>query len=424
MASLGPEPELYPDPSAWLHEGKSQSLALLRGLDRELTSAATQQQHAATSVIISCDEEGGITTSSSRAAYADAAALRQAAGERLRADGWEMTEDDWGDIDDAVQNFLILQALQREPFSDTRPVPPPPPQPPAADGPATASGKSYARMPVLVINLRRRNDRRNFIEHHMSAADSAAPHFEYFDATDGATVEGVGWQANEEWAVPEDAEVLHVIPGVMLRSHIPWWHNLKYSTRPVTAGEIGCTISHIRTWAEIVKRGAPRAVVLEDDFALRTGASWPIFLHALAELDASGFEWDLIYLDVGIWLGDRATHDDVDAERPTQWFSEIGFTYGTPGLVLSARGARRLLAASDAFRQCLVVIDEFLPYMYNPSAHPRRATIDAGMARAAATLPDSSCALENVGKLVALRYRGPATLVGNEGSVSDIDIDD
>jgi hypothetical protein len=48
-----------------------------------------------------------------------------------------------------------------------------------------------------------------------------------------------------------------------------------------------------------------------------------------------------------------------------------GQTYGTPGLVVSARGARRLGAMAERLRQGLVVVDELLPFCYSPRAHPR-----------------------------------------------------
>ena len=56
--------------------------------------------------------------------------------------------------------------------------------------------------------------------------------------------------------------------------------------------------------------------------------------------------------------------------------------YGTPGLVVSARGARRLLEAAAPFRRCVFAIDEFLPYLYNPEGHPRRGEHDLSQAYA------------------------------------------
>ena len=111
-----------------------------------------------------------------------------------------------------------------------------------------------------------------------------------------------------------------------------------------------------------------------------------------------------------------------------------GDRYGTPGLVVSARGARRLLEAAAPFRRCLFAIDEFLPYLYNPEGHPRRGesarrsslgcvlthrwrcVLPAAIEAALGAPPPSP-------PLVALRYRGAAVLVQDKTSASDIDED-
>ena len=78
--------------------------------------------------------------------------------------------------------------------------------------------------------------------------------------------------------------------------------------------------------------------------------------------------------------------------------------------MISARGARRLLAAASRFKGCLIVIDELLPFLYNPAGHPRAAAIAKCLGE---PLPSPS--------LVALRYRGESTLIHNEGSASDLE---
>ena len=66
------------------------------------------------------------------------------------------------------------------------------------------------------------------------------------------------------------------------------------------------------------------------------------------------------------------------------------------------------------FRTSLVVIDEFLPFMYNPAGHPRAAQMAASMG-----LPPPAGEGEEP-PLVALRYRAERVLVVNEGSPSDL----
>lgn len=84
---------------------------------------------------------------------------------------------------------------------------------------------------------------------------------------------------------------------------------------------------------------------------------------AFTELTSSGFEWDLIYLGVGIWLGDNEpstecanSSSDSASCLSSPFFARLGFSYGTSGYVISARGAKRLLATN--YRNCLFAVDE------------------------------------------------------------------
>jgi hypothetical protein len=53
----------------------------------------------------------------------------------------------------------------------------------------------------------------------------------YFDATDGSALDmeaaDCPWAVMADWAVAPDDPVLSVIPGLLLRSHIKWWHNCR-----------------------------------------------------------------------------------------------------------------------------------------------------------------------------------------------------
>ena len=233
--------------------------------------------------------------------------------------------DDWAEVDDIVQHYCIRRALRRPPFHDDRPLPV-----------AAAGADSPEPIPVLVINLERRADRRQFVDAHMKSIG-----YELFAATDGAALdlesEG-GWRPMAGWALAPDDAALATIPGLMMRSHVPWWHSARYWTRPVSRGEMGCAISHVRAWEAIRDRALPAAAVLEDSSAI-VAPRWPRFLWALDELDRSGFEWDVIYLGVGVWLGDRHGPAPTTA-GPTPAFSVVSFTFvaNPPLLGLSSHG--------------------------------------------------------------------------------------
>ena len=186
----------------------------------------------------------------------DSTALRQRLGEHLRAEGWAMGSeaDDWAEVDDIVQHYCIRRALRRAPFHDERPLP-------APGAAAAGAGGSPDPIPVLVISLERRADRRQFVEAYMKTIG-----YELFAATDGAALDleaEDGWRPMAGWALAPDDATLATIPGLMMRSHVPWWHSARYWTRPVSRGEMGCAVSHVRAWEAIRDRALPAAAVLE-----------------------------------------------------------------------------------------------------------------------------------------------------------------
>jgi hypothetical protein len=65
----------------------------------------------------------------------------------------------------------------------------------------------------------------------------------------------------------------------------------------------------------------------------------------------------------------------------------------------------------------------YLPFMYNRNGHPRAEAITNALSRAsdanASQEPETGPQVTE--ELVALRYRGPAVLVDNVGSTSDIE---
>lgn len=111
--------------------------------------------------------------------------------------------------------------------------------------------------------------------------------------------------------------------------------------QPLQPGEIGCYASHLQVWQRLLDSGAPCALVLEDD--IDPGATLPAVLQALA---ARPRGWDMVKL-----IG-------RDAEQPwRRWPLATGVSLIryrrlpslTGAYVLSAAGARKLLAARQPF---------------------------------------------------------------------------
>lgn len=76
-----------------------------------------------------------------------------------------------------------------------------------------------------------------------------------------------------------------------LSKYYSYKENKNLFPRPLMVGEIGCHISHIKCWLEIVRQDLDFGVVLEDD-AILSGR----FSSAIKLLQEHPFEWDFIRL--------------------------------------------------------------------------------------------------------------------------------
>lgn len=160
-----PEPELpfpgppgydgddrCPDPSSWVYAGNEDIFGFLHRVD----SGIYQPEHAAHAppsrlAIAQPHGSGGMLLR-----------LREALGHKLQSDAtWEWCDDDWTEVDDFVQHYLILRQLRRPPFWDTRPLP-------AAV--KTGVDNATCNLPVLIISLKYRDDRRKFVDEHMAGS--------------------------------------------------------------------------------------------------------------------------------------------------------------------------------------------------------------------------------------------------------------
>ncbi|MFN4267075.1 MAG: glycosyltransferase family 25 protein [Aquabacterium sp.] len=158
-------------------------------------------------------------------------------------------------------------------------------------------------MKVFVISLSRSQCRRMAIAQHLG---SLGIDFEFFDAVDGRAL-------GREPALSRGAR----------------W--------PLTAGEIGCYLSHVGVWLRVIDEEIPKALVLEDD-AVLTPDAWPV-IERCANL---GGDWDVIRLSaiekqVGWPL------IDLDARHAVALATKS--PSGTAGYVLSLLGAQRLMAS-------------------------------------------------------------------------------
>lgn len=191
--------------------------------------------------------------------------------------------------------------------------------------------------PCYVVNLRRRSDRRDRIAATLPPQLSVTFTSDWCGPFDG-----------RDLTLPRLARAGYQLFPWRIDSSNPWW------SRPLKYGEIGCTLSHLHCWQDIVRREVAVAAILEDDALLA-----PDFLHRLIKgLTAASGRFDMLYLGRLPQEPDRSHDSD---------FLVPGYSHCTYGYLLTLRAARLLLTAG--LGRALIPVDEFLPAMYLD--HPR-----------------------------------------------------
>jgi collagen beta-1,O-galactosyltransferase len=196
----------------------------------------------------------------------------------------------------------------------------------------------FSDIPIYVINLRRRSDRRAWIQRQIGrhkaiyTSDWDGP-FDGLDLT-RAQMEAAGYGLFD-WQITSDN---------------PWW------SRPLKYGEIGCTLSHLAVWDHAaVHARAPYVLVLEDDAVLEPG--FGDRLEAIVRRAEQSGGFDLLYLG----------RFPLEPDRPiAEGLVVPGYSHCTFAYLLNARSLPTLLAAG--LQQAIVPIDEFLPAMYTEHA--------------------------------------------------------
>jgi len=179
-------------------------------------------------------------------------------------------------------------------------------------------------MHVYVINLARRPDRRAFMQ---AQADRLGLKFDYIDAVDAQSP-----SAN--------------LGEIEVRSG-PYGR--------ISKGDLACTLSHRKFWRLLLETGEPYAVVLEDDAILADDSGQ--FFEDSDWIPAGA---DVVKLErygrLRPMVMDRETLP-VHSRRVGRFYGKCA---GTAGYVVSAAGARVLLAATAS------VDDPIDQMMFNP----------------------------------------------------------
>ena len=109
-----------------------------------------------------------------------------------------------------------------------------------------------------------------------------------------------GFSVYDNWQIPSTNE----------------WYN-----KPVSDSEIGCTISHINCWRNILKDNLDSALILEDDF---------VGLRPISDLEEINVDYDLAYL--GKWI--LPNKKDTNIPDHTDWVYS-GASYNAHAYVIT-----------------------------------------------------------------------------------------
>eukprot|EP01091_Cochliopodium_minus_P012968 TRINITY_DN4061_c0_g1_i1.p1 TRINITY_DN4061_c0_g1~~TRINITY_DN4061_c0_g1_i1.p1 ORF type:complete len:873 (+),score=234.62 TRINITY_DN4061_c0_g1_i1:58-2676(+) len=193
---------------------------------------------------------------------------------------------------------------------------------------------------IYIINLKKRLDKRAAMEERLKELQVNIP-FEFIEAIDGNKID-------KEWLAKNDAAPLIS------------WRDPKIK-RPLTKGEIGCMLSHIKAWDMIIESGQP-GLILEDDSVFSEN-----FLMRVLDLkdDLTENYWEMFYF-YRQQLRDGEKRVGLNLVSPK-------YSYLTLSYSVTVEGAKKL--RNTPIKQNLIPSDEYLSIMFGKSPLRRYTTL-------------------------------------------------
>lgn len=170
--------------------------------------------------------------------------------------------------------------------------------------------------PIWVISLQRSTERRVYITQHLR--DLNLP-FEFIDAIDGQTL------TPEQLRLYSSAQTQYLL------------------NRELTAGEIGCALSHLMALRRIVDQKIPEALILEDDVVLT-----PDFLDVLGHRSNFPKDWELVLFGYTWGIPSYWGRQPLGRERFAIKFGRR--VSGNFAYLVTQHGAQKVLAAAYPIR--------------------------------------------------------------------------
>lgn len=190
---------------------------------------------------------------------------------------------------------------------------------------------------VYLINLERRPERRVRMEY---CFDELGIAFERVPAVDGKNLNDSYIEEHGIRMLPEYRDPYH--------------------GRPITAGEIGCFMSHYNIWKDMLVNQHRLAIVFEDDIRFE-----PYFRSKVQAVmaEARTFDWDLIYFG-----RKRLSDANEPYVRGSNRLVHVDYSYWTLCYILTLHGARKLVDSEPLSK--MVPVDEYLPIMFDKHPEP------------------------------------------------------
>ncbi len=172
-------------------------------------------------------------------------------------------------------------------------------------------------IPVFVINLKRSSERR---DHTTRQLNDLGLHFKIVEATDGAELSDQSIRNNPDFGI----------------------FKFGMHSRYLLKEEIGCTLSHLKIYRQMVDEKLDMACILEDDNDYSSD-----FKDVLDNIPFYSDDWDLLY------LGHRSGSTTKEAQSrkkkqliPLDYFmgEAIEMPYGSHAYIIRNEAAKKLLS--------------------------------------------------------------------------------
>ena len=188
-------------------------------------------------------------------------------------------------------------------------------------------------MKKLVINLTHRTDRKELFEKN----NKSLKDYKFIEATYGETISyldvlDMGYDVHKSW---------RSVPAAGIQR--------------MKKGELGCSISHLNCWKEVLNSNETM-IILEDDVII----NWDLWDEKYYKEVIKREDCDFLYLqhnDAQLHMG----HEGIVPHPTDDKLVSPDYPYNMTGYVLTPKGAKILI---DSFEKELVVVDEYLPYMH------------------------------------------------------------